>query len=49
MTVALVKDIHNSVAELQNFTYCFHITLQDGLELYLTGSDKPLSIDDILN
>ncbi|MCC8371438.1 MAG: phage BR0599 family protein [Rickettsia endosymbiont of Pseudomimeciton antennatum] len=48
MTVALVEDIHNSVAELQNFTYCFHITLQDGLELYLTESDKPLLIDDII-
>ncbi len=43
----MTEYIDNSIAE-QNFTYCFHITLQDGLELYLTESDKSLSIDDII-
>lgn len=44
----MTEYIDNSIAELQNFTYCFHITLQDGIELYLTESDKSLSMDDII-
>ncbi|HJD56912.1 MULTISPECIES: DUF2163 domain-containing protein [unclassified Candidatus Tisiphia] len=42
----MTEYIDNSIA-VHNFTYCFHITLQDGLELYLTESDKSLSIDGI--
>ncbi|WP_341756703.1 MULTISPECIES: DUF2163 domain-containing protein [unclassified Candidatus Tisiphia] len=43
----MTEYIDNSITELQNFTYCFHITLQDGFELYLTESDKSLSIYDM--
>ncbi|MDD9335152.1 MAG: phage BR0599 family protein [Rickettsiaceae bacterium] len=46
MTVA--ENIDNPIAELQGFTYCFHITLQDGFELYLTESDRYLSIDNVI-
>lgn len=48
MTVALTENIDNPIAELQGFTYCFHIKLQDNLDLYLTESDRFLSIDNII-
>lgn len=38
--------IQNSIADLQNFTYCFYIKLTDGTELYLTESDRSLWIED---
>ena len=34
-----------SIADLQNFTYCFYIKLADSTELYLTESDRSLLID----
>ncbi len=38
-------DIRNSIADLQNFTYCFQIKLSDNRELYLTESDSVLWIE----
>jgi hypothetical protein len=46
MTVA--ENIDNPIAELQGLTYCFHIKLQDSLDLYLTESDRSLSIDNVI-
>jgi len=44
----LPNNIRDSIAELQSFVYCFHIKLQDNTNLYLTESDRSVSIDDVI-
>jgi len=44
----LSKNINNAISEFQSFIYCFHITLQDETNIYLTESDKFIKLGSII-